>query len=106
MSQTIIFLRTHNSKGQEVSGYIDYGARLESEAFELYFKRKKKLMPKPNDLSYYNWDSQTSTSNSTDNFQVLVDPEHGLLFKSKRDRKVVNVDPEVIDSHRSNAARV
>ena len=27
-------------------------------------------MPKPTDLSYYNWETQTSTSNSSPNFQV------------------------------------
>ena len=50
-------------------------------------------MPKQSDLSYYNWETQTSTSNSTPNFQVIADNETGLLFKNKRDRKVINVDP-------------
>lgn len=36
-----------------------------------------------------------STSNPTPNFQVIADHECGLLFKNKRDRKVINVDPEV-----------
>merc|ERR1712216_666907 len=91
---SIIFLRDKNSKGQEVSGYIDYAHRLKSENFESYFERKKKLMPKPSDLSYYNWETQHSTSNSTPNFQVIADNETGLLFKNKRDRKVINVDPK------------
>ena len=91
---SIIFLRDKNSKGQEVSGYIDYAHRLKSENFESYFERKKKLMPKPSDLSYYNWETQHSTSNSTPNFQVIADNEAGLLFKNKRDRKVINVDPK------------
>jgi hypothetical protein len=56
----------------QVSGYIDYAHRLKSENFEPYFERKKKLMPKPSDLSYYNWETQHSTSNSTPNFQVLI----------------------------------
>jgi hypothetical protein len=34
-----------------------------------------------------------STSNPTPNFQVRADSEAGLLFKNKRDRKVINVDP-------------
>lgn len=38
--------------------------------FEPYFDRKKKLMPKPSDLSFYNWETQTSTANATPNFQV------------------------------------
>lgn len=52
-------------------------------------------MPKASDLSYYNWETQTSTSNSSPNFQVIADNESGLLFKNKRDRKVINVDPKV-----------
>jgi len=51
-------------------------------------------MPRPSDLSYYNWETQTSTSNSSPNFQVIADNETGLLFKNKRDRKVINVDPK------------
>ena len=91
---TIVFLRDRNGKGQEVSGYIDYAHRLKTETFEPYFDGRKKLMPKPTDLSYYNWETQTSTSNATPNFQVIADSEAGLLFKNKRDRKVINVDPK------------
>ena len=85
---SIIFIRDKNTKGQEVSGYIDYAHRLKTENFEPIFERKKKLMPRPSDLSYYNWETQHSTSNSTPNFQVIADNEAGLLFKNKRDRKV------------------
>jgi len=46
------------------------------------------VLPRPSDLSFYNWDTQTSTSNSSPNFQVIADNEAGLLFKNKRDRKV------------------
>ena len=91
---TIVFLRDRNGKGQEVSGYIDFAHRLKTENFEPYFDRKKKLMPRPSDLSFYNWETQTSTSNATPNFQVIADNEAGLLFKNKRDRKVINVDPK------------
>lgn len=69
---SIIFIRDKNAKGQEVSGYIDYAHRLKMENFEPYFERKKKLMPRPSDLSYYNWETQHSTSNSTPNFQVGI----------------------------------
>ncbi len=69
-AQCIIFIRDFTSKGQEVSGYIDFAHRLAVENFELYFEGKKRLMPKPSDLSYYNWETQTSTSNSSPNFQV------------------------------------
>lgn len=93
---TIIFIRdkTNKGAGQEVSGYVDYAHRLKMENFEHYFERRKKLMPRPTDLSYYNWETLTSTSNSTINFQVIADNEAGLLFKNKRDRKILNVDPK------------
>jgi hypothetical protein len=67
---TIIFIRDKNAKGQEVSGYIDYGHRLKAENLEPVFDRKKRLMPRPTDLSFYNWETQMSTSNPTPNFQV------------------------------------
>mmetsp|Transcript_16284 Transcript_16284/g.51173 ORF Transcript_16284/g.51173 Transcript_16284/m.51173 type:complete len:224 (-) Transcript_16284:186-857(-) len=90
---TIVFIRDKNSKGQEVSGYIDFAHRLKTENLEPVFDKKRRLMPKPSDLSFYNWETQTSTSNPTANFQVIADNEAGLLFKNKRDRKIINVDP-------------
>lgn len=92
---SIIFIRDRNHRGQEISGYIDYAHRLKIEDFTPYFTRKRRLLPRPSDLSYYNWETQTSTSNQTPNFQVRTDHENaqGLVFKNKRDRKVINVDP-------------
>jgi len=92
---TIIFIRDRNQRGQEISGYIDYGHRLKIENFEPYFERKKKLLPRSSDLSFYNWDTQHSASNESPNFQINPDHEQGLLFKNKRDRKVIIVDPKV-----------
>ena len=46
-------------------------------------------------FSFYNWETQTSTSNPTPNYQVIAENAAGLLFKNKRDRKVINVDPKV-----------
>lgn len=91
---TIIFLRDYNNKGQEVSGYIDLAHRMRVEDFIPIFERRKKLLPKPSDLSYYNWETQLSTSNSTPHYQVVADSAQGLLFKNKRDRKMINVNPE------------
>ena len=54
----------------QVSGYIDFGHRLKTENMEAYFERKKRLLPKAADLSFYNWETQMSTSNPTPNFQV------------------------------------
>ena len=35
------------------------------------------------------------TSNNTPNYQVIAESVKGILFKNKRDRKVINVDPHV-----------
>jgi len=48
--QTIIFIRDKNTRGQEISGFIDYAHRLKVEDFEVYFSGKKRLLPKPTDL--------------------------------------------------------
>ncbi|CAF1250696.1 unnamed protein product [Adineta ricciae] len=101
---TIIFIRDENSRHQEISGYIDYAQRLKSEDFEVYFAGKKKLLPKPTDLSYYNWENQTCYSNNTPNFQSITNNLEGLLFKSKRDRKIIIVDPNA-KTHGDNTIR-
>mmetsp|Transcript_5229 Transcript_5229/g.7334 ORF Transcript_5229/g.7334 Transcript_5229/m.7334 type:complete len:232 (+) Transcript_5229:112-807(+) len=90
---TIVFIRDKNANGQEISGYIDYGDRLEMDDFKMYFEHKKRLLPRSSDLSFYNWSTQLSTSNPSKYFQVIADSDIGLLFKSKRDRKIVCVDP-------------
>ncbi len=91
---TIVYIRDKNSKGQEISGYIDFGHRLETDNFGAYFDRKRRLLPRRSDLSFYNWSSKVATSNPSKYYQVLPDEERGLLFKNKRDRKVINVDPD------------
>ncbi|XP_004681241.1 PREDICTED: uncharacterized protein C4orf22 homolog isoform X1 [Condylura cristata] len=91
---SVIFIRDRNSHGQEISGYIDYAHRLKTEDFEVYFSGKRRLLPKSTDLSFYNWDSQIAIWNSTPNYQVIADNPEGLLFKYKRDRKILNVDPK------------
>jgi hypothetical protein len=78
---------------------------LKSEDFEVYFAGKKKLLPKPTDLSYYNWENQTCCSNNTPNFQLITNHLEGLLFKSKRDRKIIVVDPKT-QLHGDNTTRI
>ena len=99
---TILFIRDFNSKGQEVSGYIDLAHRLRTEDFVPIFERKKRLLPKPTDLSFFNWETQLSTSNSTPYYQVIADSTQGLLFKNKRDRKMINVNPECVPGDNTN----
>ncbi|XP_036954916.1 cilia- and flagella-associated protein 299 isoform X1 [Acanthopagrus latus] len=49
---SVIFIRDHNTVGQEVSGYIDYAHRLKTQDFEPYFSGKKRLMPGRSDLCH------------------------------------------------------
>ena len=68
---TIIFLRIENpAKKTEVSGYIDYAHRLKTEDFRPIFDGGVKLVPKPSDLSYYNWKTGVCASNDSPNFKV------------------------------------
>eukprot|EP00727_Mastigamoeba_balamuthi_P005083 m51a1_g14573 hypothetical protein (257) ;mRNA; f:1072627-1073545 len=101
----ILFIRGVNKKGQEISGFIDYAHRLKTDNFESYFSRRKKLLPRPSDLSFYNWETQVTSSNHTPNFQV-ISGEKGILFKNKRDRKVINVDPESPPGESSATKRI
>ncbi|XP_048590233.1 uncharacterized protein LOC5501385 isoform X2 [Nematostella vectensis] len=103
--QSIIFIRDKNPKGQEISGYIDYAHRLKTEDFEPYFNGRRRLLPRPSDLSFYNWETQTATSNPTPNYQVIAENSIGLLFKNKRDRKILNVDPKA-PTPGDNSARI
>jgi hypothetical protein len=84
-----------NSKNHEISGYIDYAYRLKSEAFGPIFSKTKKLLPKASDLSFYNWTTRSCICNHSPNFTVITESEDGIQFKSKKDRKVINVDPNV-----------
>jgi hypothetical protein len=40
------------------------------EDFAPYFGGRRKLLPRHTDLSFYNWDTGFSISNSTPNYQV------------------------------------
>lgn len=54
----------------------------------------RRLLPRPSDLSYCVWDTNFCCFNDSAYFQVIPDQQLGLLFKHKRDRKVINVDPQ------------
>jgi hypothetical protein len=78
----------------EVSGYIDLADRMKKEEFKPIFQKKKILMPKETDLSYYNWDTSKAFINDSPNFRTDANSDQGLLFRNKRDRKVICVNPE------------
>ena len=90
---TIIFIRDISKGKNEVSGYIDLAHRLKTEDFKPIYEGKVKLRPKPTDLSYFNWDGQVALHSDSPNFRVDANSDVGLLFRNRRDRKVINVDP-------------
>ncbi|XP_061622874.1 cilia- and flagella-associated protein 299 isoform X1 [Phyllopteryx taeniolatus] len=91
---SLIFMRDANTLGQEVSGYIDYAHRLQTQDFAPYFSGRKKLVPGPSDLCYYNWTNQVSASSCSSNYEPIYDHPDGLLFRRKMDSKILNVDPK------------
>ncbi|KAK9849393.1 hypothetical protein WJX84_000915 [Apatococcus fuscideae] len=103
---TIIFIRDRNARGQEISGYIDYAHRLKQDNMEAVFSRKRRLLPKTTDVSFYNWETQVCSSKDSATFQVLADESAGLLFKNKRDRKIVNVDPQAHPGDNSSRTEI
>ncbi|XP_053337284.1 cilia- and flagella-associated protein 299 [Clarias gariepinus] len=100
-NHSIIFIRDHGACGQEISGYIDYAHRLKREDFEPYFSGEKKLLPRPNDLSFYNWKTNEVAGCDSENYQVIANNSTGVLFKNKKDRNIVNIDPEESSSEHS-----
>ncbi|XP_010189619.1 PREDICTED: uncharacterized protein C4orf22 homolog, partial [Mesitornis unicolor] len=91
---SIIFIRDRNSRRQEVSAYVDYAHRLTTDDFETHCSGKRRLFPRKTDLSFYNWDTTVSTSNSSPNYQVIAENARGLLFRNRSDRKIIDVNPQ------------
>ena len=89
---TILFIREERNKRQ-VSAYIDLADRMKKDDFKLIFSKKQHIRPKITDLSYYSWEGQQILYNDSPNFKVDASSDQGLLFRNRRDRKVINVDP-------------
>lgn len=96
---TIIFIRYREAYGKEVSAYIDYRERLKNDNFEDIFNGKKDLIPRPSDLSFYNWTIQKVYSNDSTFFRVDAGPKERLSFRNNTDRKIINVDLEFLAKH-------
>ena len=92
-------------KGKETSAYIDYRERLKNDDMELVFKGQKDLIPRPTDLSYYNWTLQKVMSNDSTFFRVDAGPKERLSFKNNTDRKIINVDLEYLEKHPNSDVR-
>ena len=96
---TIIFIRYKDKKGKETSAYIDYRERLKNDEMDGVFKEGRPLLPKPTDLSYYNWTVQKVNGMDSTFFRVDAGPKERLSFKNNTDRKIINVDLEYIEKH-------
>jgi hypothetical protein len=96
---TIIFIRYKETSGKEISAYIDYRERLKTDNFEQIFNGEKDLVPRPTDLSYYNWTVQKVHSNDSTFFRVDAGPKERLSFRNNTDRKIINVDLEFLEKH-------
>ena len=51
--------------------------RLKTEPWEPFFDGLRKVLPRPSDLAFFNWETMTSTSNSSPNFQVSMTGDGG-----------------------------
>jgi hypothetical protein len=58
------------------------------------FALQARLLPQPTDLSCFNWATNRLTGCGSANFEVITDPDIGLAFKNRRNRKLIVVDPE------------
>lgn len=96
---TIIFIRYKDQYGKENSAYIDYRERLKNDNFEEIFNGTKDLIPKPTDLSYYNWSHKKVYANDSTFFRVDAGPKELLSFRNNTDRKIINVDLEYLSKN-------
>jgi len=55
IEKVLLYSLDTKKKGKEIPAYIDYRERLKNDEMEGIFKEGKPLLPKPTDLSYYNW---------------------------------------------------
>jgi len=62
------------------------------EGFKAYLEKGKHIMPCKTDLSYYNHRTGAVESSHSPNFHVVEDDRGNLLFKSKADGKLINVN--------------
>lgn len=75
---TIVFIRNENEGRNRISGYIDLADRMKTEDFKKIFMKKKLLLPKTSDLSFYNWDSAQVYLNDSANFRSDPHAKLGL----------------------------
>jgi hypothetical protein len=55
--------------------------------------QNERIEPTQADLSFYSWESHQCYINDSPNFRTDASSEEGLMFRNKRDRKLINVNP-------------
>ncbi|KAI4839546.1 hypothetical protein MKS88_002103 [Plasmodium brasilianum] len=74
---TILFIRYVNKQKYEISSYID----INMEKVRDKINRKKYIYASKKDLSYYNWHNNYTCTNSSENYEIVINKKIGLIFK-------------------------
>ena len=93
----ILFIRDCKDHKNEKSAYIDLAHRFKLEDFREIYSGNKPFTLKKTDLSYFDWMTGVAIINESPNFRTQADGKEGLLFRNKRDRKMIDVNPNVDD---------
>ncbi|KMZ93651.1 hypothetical protein PVMG_05235 [Plasmodium vivax Mauritania I] len=86
---SILFIRYVNKNQSEISSYID----VNTERVRQKINKKRYLYASRDDLAYFNWHNNYSCTNDSDNFQMVVNKQVGLLFKYTRGEKYFILNP-------------
>ncbi|EDX03835.1 cilia- and flagella-associated protein 299 isoform X2 [Drosophila simulans] len=104
---TIVFVSTRDSKGFNISGYIDLEHSLcryktagsKSHPWADIFAGRRRLEPNQHDLSFINWSNGRVFSNDSDNYKVIPDAVKGLCFAHKGDGSMISIEKYITEEH-------
>ncbi|XP_043641542.1 cilia- and flagella-associated protein 299 [Drosophila teissieri] len=104
---TIVFVSTRDSKGFNVSGYIDFEQSLrrfkaagsKSHPWADIFAGRRRLEPNHQDLSFITWSNGRVFSNDSDNYKVIPDAVKGLCFSHKGDGSMLSIEKYITEEH-------
>ncbi|KAH8321255.1 hypothetical protein KR059_008932, partial [Drosophila kikkawai] len=106
---TIVFISTRDSKGFNVSGYIDLEQSIRrfregdptSHSWSNILAGNRRLQPNSQDLSFIAWKNGRVFYNDTDNYKVIPDPVRGLCFSFKGDGAMIYIEKKITEDHPS-----
>ncbi|EDV57880.1 cilia- and flagella-associated protein 299 [Drosophila erecta] len=104
---TILFVSTRDSRGFNVSGYIDFEQSLrrfriagsKSHPWADIFAGRRRLEPNEQDLSFITWSNGRLFSNDSDNYKVVPDALKGLCFSHKGDGSMLSIEKYITEEH-------